>query len=149
MDTLELGELVTELFIAIHSLSSYAVPAAMPEIHSVPVEVMQQKICGRSCTVKAFYHPRDGIYLDEKLEMRTNAFDRSVLLHELVHYVQKTSGRFEKTPGACMRNHLSEIEAYNIQNDYLSSVNSPTRAIYAGWRPNCRDDEDGQADKGD
>ena len=145
MDTLSLGNVVAELFVAIHALSGYAVPQSMPEIHSVPVSVMQQKLCGKPCAVKAYYHPDEGVYLDEQLDLGGNAFDRSVLLHELVHYMQKTSGRFDKTPGACMRNHLAEVEAYNLQNEYLSSVNSPTRAIYAGWRPNCRDDEEKQA----
>ncbi|HVY06761.1 MAG TPA: DUF6647 family protein [Burkholderiales bacterium] len=140
MDAHALGELVAELFVAIHALSAYPVPQAGPEIHSVPLEVMQQKLCGKPCAVKAFYHPQWGVYLDEKLDLRDNAFDRSVLLHELVHFMQKTTGRFEKAPGACQRNYLSEVEAYEIQNLYLASVNSPTRALYAGWTMACKDE---------
>src|SRR5262245_3683037 len=124
MDASALHGIVADLFIAIHALSGYAVPAAAPPVHSVPLGVMQQKLCGKPCAVKAFYHPEWGVYLDETLDVEKDDFDRSVLLHELVHYLQNTSGRFEKMPVSCERNHLAESEAYKIQNLYLSSLNS-------------------------
>lgn len=137
MDASALHGIVAELFVAIHGLAGYAVPAELPPIHSVPVSVMQQKLCGKPCPVKAFYHPEWGVYLDETLDLEKDEFDRSVLLHELVHYLQKRSGRFEKMPVSCERNHLSEAEAYKIQNLYLSSVNSPRRALFTGWAAGC------------
>lgn len=139
MATALLDRIVLEMFVAIHALSGYAVPETPPVIHSVPLEVMQQKICGRPCAVKAFYHPQWGVYLDEKLDLQGNDFDRSVLLHELVHFMQNTTGRFEKMPISCERNNLAEIEAYKIQNQYLASVGSPTRALYMGWTVSCSD----------
>lgn len=133
----ELHEIAAELFAAIHALSGYAVPAAMPEIHAVPLPVMQQKVCGKPCALKAFYHPEWGVYLDETLDLRESEFDRSILLHELVHYLQNKGGRFEKVPHACERNQLAEAEAYKIQNLYLSSRNSPKRALFNGWTVRC------------
>lgn len=139
MDPLSVHRIALELFVAIHANSSYPVPRAEPEIHSVALEVMQQKICGKPCAVKAFYHPEWGVYLDEKLDLEGSAFDRSVLLHELVHYLQNTTGRFEKMPVSCERNYLAEIEAYKIQNLYLASVNSPRRALHMGWTSTCKE----------
>ncbi|HEX4985367.1 MAG TPA: hypothetical protein VFV71_04765 [Burkholderiales bacterium] len=145
MDAVLLRDVVAELFASIHALSGYAVADGVPEIHAVPVAVMQRELCGKPCPVKAYFHPDRGIFLDETLDLRDSAFDRSVLLHELVHYLQKSTGRFEKAPGTCLRNHLSEVEAYDIQNRYLSSVNSPTRALYSGWTVACRDEGTGRA----
>lgn len=140
MENLALHKVALELLVAIHANSSYPVPNSVPQIQSVPVEVMQQKLCGKPCAVKAFYHPEWGIYLDENLDLEGSAFDRSVLLHELVHYLQNTIGRFEKMPVSCERNYQAEIEAYKIQNLYLVSINSPKRALHMGWASSCRDD---------
>jgi hypothetical protein len=79
------------------------------------------------------------VYLDENLDLQGNVFDRSVFLHELVHYMQNQTGRFEKMPVTCERNYLAEVEAYAIQNQYLASVNSPKRALHMGWAVACRD----------
>jgi hypothetical protein len=43
---------------------------------------------------------------------------RSVLLHELVHFLQDRTGRFAELP-ACERHRLRESEAYAVQNRYL------------------------------
>jgi hypothetical protein len=137
MDLPSLQQLAFDLFGAIHALSGYPVPATLPPIQAVPVEVMQQKACGKPCAVKAFYHPEWGVFFDEKMDLAANDFDRSVLLHELVHYLQSTGGRFEKMPITCERNQLAEAEAYKIQNLYLSSVNSARRALFTGWTGTC------------
>jgi hypothetical protein len=137
MDLQTLHTVAAELFGAIHALSGYPVPAAMPPMQAVPVAVMQQKICGKPCPVKAFYHPQWGVYLDETMDIGGNEFDRSVLLHELVHHLQNTGGRFEKMPVSCERNQLAEAEAYKIQNLYLASVNSARRALHTGWTGTC------------
>jgi len=133
----ELQAIAADLFAAIHALSGYAVPASMPGIEAVPLSVMQQKVCGKPCAIKAFYHPQWGVYLDETLDLKESDFDRSVFLHELVHHVQNTGGRFEKMPVSCERNQLAEAEAYRIQNLYLARVNSPRRALYMGWTGTC------------
>jgi hypothetical protein len=74
-------------------MSEYPSPDVLPQIHRVSVIEMQQKICGgRSCAVKAFYHPEWGVYVDEALDIQDNAFDRSIQLHELVHHVQHAAG---------------------------------------------------------
>lgn len=44
---------------------------------------------------------------------------RSILLHELVHHLQKTTGKFEVVASFCSRRIFEELEAYEIQNRYL------------------------------
>jgi len=57
-------------------------------------------------------------------------------LHELVHYLQDV-GQELATASPCDRWYQREIEAYTLQNRFLSSVSSPERVSYAGARPTC------------
>jgi len=133
---------MVELFTAIRLISGYPNPDVLPEIQRVSVAEMQQKICGgRSCPVKAFYHPEWGVYVDEALDIENNTFDRSILLHELVHHLQKTTGRFDAVPNFCRRRNAQELEAYNIQNRYLSNESSSRRALVMGWSRKCKDED--------
>lgn len=138
MDPSSLTSLMVELFTAIRLVSGYPSPDVLPQIQRVSVAEMQQKICGgRSCGVKAFYHPEWGVFVDEALDIENNAFDRSILLHELVHHLQKTTA----VPNFCNRRNAQELEAYEIQNRYLSSQSASRRALVMGWSGKCRDDE--------
>ena len=122
MDPATLAKLVGELLTAIHAVSGLAAPTQLPEIHQVPQTVIQEKFCRGPCRVPAAYHPEWGVYLDERLDVVHNTFDRSVLLHELVHHVQATSGLYEGQPDSCERATREERQAYDIQNRYLASV---------------------------
>ena len=142
MDQSSLTSLMVELFTAIRLVSGYPSPDGLPQIQRVSVAEMQQKICGgRSCAVKAFYHPEWGVYVDEALDIQNNAFDRSILLHELVHHLQNSTGKFDAVPNFCIRRNAQELEAYNIQNRYLSNESASRRALVVGWSGKCKDEE--------
>lgn len=64
---------------------------------------------------------------------------RSILLHELVHHLQKTTGKFEVVASFCSRRIFEELEAYEIQNRYLSRIQAPRRALVMGWWGKCAD----------
>lgn len=138
MDVSSLTSLLVELFTAIRLLSGYPSPDVLPQIHRVSVAEMQQKICGgRACSVRAFYHPEWGVYVDEALDIQNNAFDRSILVHELVHHLQNTTGRFESMSNFCIRRNAEELEAYGIQNSYLADQGAARRALATGWSGKC------------
>jgi len=129
-----------ELFTAIRLVSGYPSPDVLPQIQRVSVVEMQHKICdGRSCGVKAFYHPEWGVYVDEALDIENNTFARSILLHELVHHLQKTTGKFDAVPNFCNRRNAQELEAYEIQNRYLADQGASRRALVMGWSGKCKD----------
>src|SRR5581483_11444435 len=86
-----MDELLPALLDAIDQLSKYPRPKDMPQIHRVSSETVQEMACGAKCGALATYRPGEGIYLDRRLKPETSLFDRSVLLHELVHYVQDLS----------------------------------------------------------
>ena len=142
MDQSVLVSLMVELFAAIKLISGYPGPASLPEIHRAPEAEMQQLICaGKPCRVKAFYHPDLGVYVNEGMDLIDDPFDRSILLHELVHHLQKTTGKFDAVPSVCYRRNAQELEAYEIQNRYLSGQQTPRRAVAMGWSGRC---EEGQ-----
>ncbi len=129
-------EILAEAFRVIHMLSGYPVPDQFPEVHLVPRHELHARICPTGCGVKAFYLGGQGVFMDETLDVRNDAEARSVLVHELVHHVQKILGRFDSLP-ACQAWYAREREAYQIQNDYLREQGSATRVYMAGRVNNC------------
>ena len=128
---IEMAELLPALLRAIDQLSKYPIPDQLPPVHRVPHEKIEALTCGRKCAALATYRPGEGIYLDEALDPETNIFARSVLLHELVHYVQDVSRELASTE-PCDRWVRREQEAYAIQKRFLMLVGSQMRVAYAG-----------------
>jgi hypothetical protein len=140
LDQSALVSLMVELFTAIRLVSAYPAPAVLPEVHSFPQSEMRRRLCeGRPCSIKAYYHPDWGVVIDETLDVHHDPFDRSILLHELVHHLQKTTGKFEVVASFCSRRMAEELEAYEIQNRYLSKANTSRRALFMGSTGKCAD----------
>ena len=123
-------DLLPELLTAIDRLSKYKAPDQAPPVHRVPHEVIEQFACGVPCAALAVYRPGEGIYLDEALEPETNIFARSVLLHELVHYVQDLSSELAEAK-PCDRWYRREQEAYALQKRFLMLAGSQIRVAYS------------------
>jgi hypothetical protein len=137
------AELVPALMNAIFQLSRYPRAVGVPEINRIPHDRLQQLVCGAPCPALATYRPGEGIYLDEKLKPETSPFDRSVLLHELVHYVQEMNDAHAALK-PCSRWYYREQEAYAIQKTFLIAVGSPVRVGYSAHASTC-DDETAKA----
>jgi len=140
MDSISLASLAIQLLASIHSLSGYPLSKAVPEIHQAPIAEIQQRFCKGACTAQAFYRPGEGIYIDETFDLENDRFAQSVLLHELVHHLQRVSGTFQKMPSACDRWYAAERQAYEIQNRYLEEMHDPHRVNVKAWRANCDDE---------
>ncbi len=137
MDQASLASLATELLAAIHLMSGYPAPADSPQIHVVPQAQIAEKFCGKPCRVRAIYLRDEGVYLDDTLDLAGSSLDRSILLHELVHHVQAVSGGYGGNPPDCERWNRAEIEAYSLQNRYLTEINSGTRVSMMGAIGRC------------
>ncbi len=137
MDAAPLSSLLTELFTAIQLVSSYGLPARMPEVHFVSHEFIQDKFCNGPCRVRAAYQPETGVYIDERLDVVRDSYERSILVHELVHHLQATSGLFDANMSECERATRDEREAYDIQNRYLYSVKDSRRFPLPRFSPRC------------
>jgi hypothetical protein len=129
-----LDEVVKQLTRAIDRLARYRVPKDPPNVYRVPHAELENYVCGTHCSIKAWYKPGDGIFLDDTLKPETNLFHRSILLHEMVHYFQDRAGEYGNMQ-PCHRWFHREIDAYTIQNRYLGMIGHPSRVAYAG--DNC------------
>ena len=136
VDVLSEAELMPALVLALDQISKYHRPVAVPEVIRVPHEVIEEMVCHAKCGALAAYRPGAGIYLDQKLKPETDLFARSILLHELVHYVQDMNGEHaDMRP--CMRWYQREQEAYAIQKIFLFMTGSPTRVGYSAHHSTC------------
>jgi hypothetical protein len=133
-----LDEVVRQLTRAIDRLARYHVPKDAPRIYRIPHAELENYVCGTHCAIRAWYKPGDGIFLDDSLKPETNLFHRSILLHELVHYFQDSSGEYANM-GACDRWFHRELDAYTVQNRYLGVIRHPSRVAYTG--DNCNNME--------
>src|SRR4030095_6258406 len=125
-------ELVDSLLDTIARMSNYRKPDVAPRVSRVSRAEIERTICRGPCPVKAYHLPETGIFLDDKLNPETDLVHRSILLHELVHFLQEVNGEYASMD-ECGRWLEREREAYWLQNQYLSLIgdNSSYRMMFA------------------
>ena len=95
-------------------------PEIIPEIHIIPASEVQDMVCGKPCPAYAWITEKaDKIYLSDILKVDEDVCDRTILLHELVHFAQRKTNKFASSPLE-ERRHLMEMNAIIIQNIYLA-----------------------------
>lgn len=101
------------------TLSGYPAPAAMPDIALTSHEYLVEQACGgKECRVLGWFPPGHTIYLDNRLHPDTSFYASSIVVHEMVHYLQFTSGRYAQ-PYPCDQIIDLEREAYAVQTRYI------------------------------
>ena len=101
------------------TLSGYGVPATLPTVSAVShVQMLDAACAGRECKVLGWFPPGATIYLDERLDVRNDLYASSILVHEMVHYLQQESGKYPK-PYTCNDSIRMEHEAYGVQREYI------------------------------
>lgn len=114
---------MSDLYAAIMSwavtLSGYPMPARPPEIVMVEHRLLVERACdGQECKVMGWFPPGSRIYLDKRLNIAGSVYHSSILLHEMVHYLQQQSGRYG-VPPSCESAIEMEREAYSVQREFL------------------------------
>jgi hypothetical protein len=100
------------------TLSGYPMPDISAEIVPVSHDILVQRACaGRECKVMGWFPPGERIYIDERLEPRDNLLAASIVVHELVHYLQYRSSGFDAF--SCSKAIDLEREAYAVQREFL------------------------------
>jgi hypothetical protein len=101
------------------TLSGYSAPANQPEIAMAPHSYLVDAACaGRECKVLGWFPPGETIYLDNRLDPMESVYASSILVHELVHFLQQQSGRLE-AKYSCETALAMEREAYGVQREFL------------------------------
>jgi hypothetical protein len=103
-------------------LTGYEDPGGYPPINFASTEALNEMICPRTpggCGILGVY-AKGEIYLNENFDLKENAYARSILVHEIVHWLQDQhndygSGTYED----CVAANRREVEAYGVQNAYL------------------------------
>lgn len=139
MDLLSLQALISSLLINISVLSGYAIPDQLPKVYLVSAAEIQRRVCDKPCRARAFYALGEGIFIDSALDLKDDMYERSILVHELVHAMQHSSGRFEHEGSGCARYTVEEVEAYHIQNKFLSQTDDPRRFAFLAAPGACED----------
>ena len=123
---------MTDLYAALLSwaitLSGYPPPAEPPVVVRKPHEFFVQQACnGQECKVLGWYAGGKNVYIDERLDPQNNLFASSIVVHEMVHYLQGVArgdgapgsgAAFSETP-TCEQSVHWEHEAYAVQRQYI------------------------------
>ena len=100
-------------------LTGYPAPRDPPTVEMVPHAFLVAHACGgQACHVQGWYAGGHTVYLDDTLDPVAGLYDSSVLLHELVHFLQEQS-RSAAGHAGCVANLAAEREAYGAQREYL------------------------------
>ncbi len=111
-------------------LSGYGMPEQLPVVQYEPHAFFVEKVCGgRECNAVGWYNDQGIIYIDEKYRDDEGTFAASLLTHELTHYVQHQSGKFDSL--SCEDSLAREREAYRVQNEFILQA----QASFALIRP--------------
>jgi hypothetical protein len=134
-------ELIPLVFSTLKRLTRYPQPDQFPTVTYLSSDELSKLACDSKCTVLGHYQGGLTVYLDDKLKPETNLFDRSVLLHEMVHYLQQLNLPPSKSELSihekCVLWYTREREAYAVQEAFLIMVASPVRAGYFPARADC------------
>lgn len=135
--------LVNALLDALPGLSRYPRAAEPPTLVYLPSAELRAKACTTPCPVLAYYAGGREIFLDHSLNPLVSLFDRSILLHEMVHYLQaQQEEEMRALEGAgprqrCRIWYEREHEAYAVQQRFLTLVHSRASAGRVPGRGNC------------
>ena len=100
-------------------LSGITLDVAIPEVRFETHRFFVDNACGGrdDCRVIGWYDDRKIIHIDDKVRSLDTLFNRSLVVHELVHYLQHVSGRY--TDSGCERYVQREREAYAAQQQFF------------------------------
>jgi Zn-dependent peptidase ImmA (M78 family) len=123
-------------------LSGYAEPERAPQLEYKPHAFFVDEACnGQECEAVGWYNDAGVIYLDERMRSDDSSFVKSLMVHELVHYLQHLSGKYDSH--SCKDQIVREREAYAIQRIYMAEAHG--QAQFQMMRPPfCNADYAGQ-----
>lgn len=109
-------------------LTGYHKRIPLPKIVFLSTTDLQREYCkGTGCDVSAFQ--RSGtVFLNDQIRL-DNVIDRSIIVHEFVHYIQRIRVGDTYT---CKMWYEKEMEAYKLQAEYLkkySVSDAPIRNV--------------------
>src|SRR3954466_10911569 len=108
------------------TLSGYPAPAEPPVVVPKPHEFFVEQAChAQECKVLGWYAGGRNVYIDEPMDPENSLFASSIVVHEMVHYLQGVArgdslgggAAFHSTP-SCNQLVQWEHQAYAVQREY-------------------------------
>ena len=135
--TTTIEALVLQLLTAINTIAGLPLPEHPPEVVFVSHSYLESQACDRPCEIQGWFPPGRVVYLDEDLDPQNDVWERSILVHELVHYLQQEEGTFTEE-GSCEAWMKREAEAYEVQYRWLVAQQVSPRLLRRISRPFLR-----------
>jgi len=132
---MDITKMITVLLSWTIYLTSYPHPEVSPALEYRPHEFFVENVClgHKKCSVAGWYDDNGTIFLDERVKGQYDAMTRSLIVHELVHYLQDLSGKFDAE--SCDDHNRREREAYSVQRQYLNKIAGRFSVIYLNIPP--------------
>ena len=132
---METAELIAVLLSWASSLSGYPYPDSRPQVEYREHDFFEQHACAevKNCRAVAWYDNHGTIFLDTRLADLEDPMIRSVVVHELVHYLQDLSGELKNS--SCQDQVRREQLAYSVQRTYLNRIAGRFTATYPVYAP--------------
>ncbi len=114
-----MAEIITGLLLFIQSEVGLFNSIEPPHIEFMPVVEIAEAACEQHCNeIKGWTPPGNTVYLSNDLSINLDMFDRSIVLHELVHYVQYKY-QLANMASDCLTWKAREAQAYQLQFRWL------------------------------
>ena len=106
-------------------LSGLPPAATAPRMQRASHQFFVDHACGgRECKVLGWFPPGDTVYIDERLDPQDDLLAASIVVHEMVHYLQYRSAGPATN---CLDAIAFERQAYAVQREFI--------ARYGVYRP--------------
>ncbi len=124
-----LSNLIFILLIWISNNTDYQISKFDYSVNIIKKEIIEEKVCNGKCPIVAYFDSNEGILI-AKGNLEDPCY-QSILLHEMVHALQFTSNKN-------IENAFKEMEAYALQNLYLSQVSEKKDLLRTLNLKSCR-----------
>jgi hypothetical protein len=102
------------------TLSGLPAPDTPPQLRRMPHDYFVQRACsGRECKVLGWFPPGDTVYVDDRLDPQNNLLAASIVVHEMVHYLQFRAAA-RGLEFSCAQSIALERQAYGAQREFIT-----------------------------
>jgi hypothetical protein len=141
-----MSPLYTALFSWAVSLSGLPPPPEPPIVLRKPHSFFVEHACGgKECRVYGWYAGGRKLYIEQSMDPEKNLIAASVVVHEMVHYLQASAGNGLPHGGAAFRDKPGceaaldmERQAYAVQREYLRRYGSIEEIGVAMQNVSCK-----------
>jgi len=124
-----LSNLILILLIWISNNTDYQISKFDYSVNVIDKKIIQERVCNGKCPIIAYFDPNDGVLI-AKGNLEEPCY-QSIILHEMIHAFQFISY-------ISIENAFKEMEAYYLQNLYLSEISEKKDLIPTLNLKSCR-----------